>query len=102
MREEIRNCSAVLLEPRFKTTISLPNEFTFYVQCLASSRRSQVLRFGAKENWEGWDEVKIQMPQSEMHDLIIDLRSMTMGLGTFSWEFDHLWEFSGKEAEKII
>ena len=44
----------------------------------------------------------MQLPQSEMHDLIIDLRSMTLGIGTFSWSFDHLQEFVGKQADKVV
>ena len=102
MREGIPNCSPVLLEPIFEVTIALPNEFTSNIQRLVSGRRGQILGFDAKPGWDGWDEVKVQMPQSEMHDLIIDLRSMTMGVGTFSWTFDHLQEFSGREAEKVV
>ncbi len=102
MREGMPNCAPVLLEPVFEVAISLPNDFTSSVQRLVSGRRGQILGFDAKANWNGWDEVKIQMPQSEMHDLIIELRSMTMGVGTFSWTFDHLQEFSGRDADKVI
>ena len=102
MREGMPNCSPVLLEPIFEVTIALPNEFTSNIQRLVSGRRGQILGFDAKQGWDGWDEVKVQMPQSEMHDLIIDLRSMTMGVGTFSRTFDHLQEFSGREAEKVV
>lgn len=44
----------------------------------------------------------MQLPQAEMHDLIIELRSLTMGVGTYSWKFDHLQELSGKEAEQVV
>ena len=42
------------------------------------------------------------MPQSELHDLIIELRSLTLGVGTFSWNFDHLQELTGRLADKIV
>ena len=42
------------------------------------------------------------MPQSEMRDLIIELRSLTQGVGTFDWTFDHLNELSGKLADDIV
>ena len=42
------------------------------------------------------------MPQSELHDLIIDLRSLTQGIGTFDWSFDHLNELSGREADQVV
>ncbi len=102
MREGMPNCGPVLLEPIFQVRISLPNEFTSKIQRLVSGRRGQILGFDGKDGWEGWDEVSVQLPQSEMHDLIIELRSMTLGVGTFEWEFDHLQEFSGKEADRVV
>jgi len=37
-----------------------------------------------------------------MADLIIELRSLTQGTGTFRYEFDHLQELSGREADTVI
>jgi len=102
MREGMPNCGPVLLEPIYKVNIALPNEFTSKIQRLVSGRRGQILGFDAKDGWAGWDEVTVQLPQSEMHDLIIELRSMTLGVGSFRWEFDHLQELSGKEADEVI
>jgi elongation factor G len=102
MRTAMPNCQPVLLEPICKVEISIPNEFTSKIQRLVSGRRGHILGFDAKQGWKGWDEVSVQLPQSEMHDLIIDLRSMTLGVGTFSWNFDHLQEFVGKQADKVV
>ncbi|MBT6406421.1 MAG: elongation factor G [Rhodospirillaceae bacterium] len=102
MREGLPSCNPVLLEPIFDVTIALPNSFTSGIQRLVSGRRGQILGFDAKDGWQGWDEIKVQLPQSEMHDLIIELRSMTQGVGTYEWAFDHLQEFSGKDADKVI
>ena len=102
MRTAMPNCQPVLLEPICKVEISIPNEFTSKIQRLVSGRRGHILGFDAKQGWKGWDEVSVQLPQSEMHDLIIDLRSMTLGIGTFSWSFDHLQEFVGKQADKVV
>ncbi len=102
MREGMPNCKPVLLEPVFQVHLVLPNDFTSKVQRLVSGRRGQILGFDAKPNWDGWDEVTVQLPQSEMHDLIIELRSMTLGVGTFDWEFDHLQELSGKDADTVV
>jgi elongation factor G len=92
----------VLLEPIFQVKILLPNEFTSKIQRLVSGRRGQILGFDAKPGWASWDEVSVQLPQSEMHDLIIELRSMTLGVGSFEWKFDHLQELSGKDADDVI
>jgi elongation factor G len=102
MREGMPKCNPVLLEPIFQATISVPNQFTSRIQRLVSGRRGQILGFDAKDGWKGWDEVSVQMPQSEMHDLINELRSITQGVGTFDCKFDHLQELAGKEADQVV
>ncbi|MGQ0664702.1 MAG: elongation factor G [Pseudomonadota bacterium] len=102
MREGMPKCEPILLEPICKVEISVPNEFTSKVQRLISTRRGHILGFDAKPDWVGWDQVSAHLPQAEMHDLIIELRSATMGIGSFDWVFDHLAELTGKPAEKVI
>ncbi len=102
MSEGMPKCDPVLLEPIHQVTIAVPNEFTARVHGLISGRRGQILGFTAKEGWAGWDEVQALLPQSELHDLIIELRSLTLGVGTFAWKFDHLQELTGRLADKIV
>jgi elongation factor G len=102
MSEAMPKCDPVLLEPIFNVKIAVPNEFTSRVHGLISGRRGQILGFDAKEGWTGWDEVNALMPQSELHDLIIELRSLTLGVGSFAWKFDHLQELTGRLADKIV
>jgi elongation factor G len=102
MTEGMANCDPVLLEPIFHVTIRIPGEFTPKAQRLISGRRGQILGFGAISDWKGWDEVSAYMPQSEIHDLIIELRSLTLGVGTFTWKFDHLQELTGRLADQVI
>ena len=80
----------------------MPSDFTSRVHSLISGRRGQILGFNPKEDWQGWDEVNAYLPQSELHDMIIELRSLTLGVGTFSWRFDHLQELTGRLADKIV
>ena len=42
------------------------------------------------------------MPKSELHDLIVELRSITMGVGSFVERFDHLQELTGRLAERVL
>jgi elongation factor G len=102
MREGMPKCDPVLLEPIYQVDISVPNEFTSRLQRLVSGRRGQIMGFDAKPGWTGWDAVSVQMPQSETHDLINELRSITIGTGTFDWRFDHLQELTGKPAEQVV
>jgi len=102
MAEAMPKCDPVLLEPIHHVDISVPNAFTSKVQRLVSGRRGQSLGYDAKEGWTGWDVVSANMPQSELHDLIMELRSITLGVGTFSERFDHLQELTGKLADKVL
>ena len=59
---------------------------------MVTGRRGRILGYAERPGWPGWDDVEAQMPQAELHNLIIDLRSLTMGLGTYRHAFDHLAE----------
>jgi elongation factor G len=102
IQEALAKCDPFLLEPIDAVEISVPNAFTARVQRLVSGRRGQILGFDGKEDWPNWDVVRAHLPQSELHDLIVELRSLTLGVGSFSHHFDHMQELSGKPAEKVI
>ncbi len=102
MTEGMPKCAPVLLEPISRIEIDVPSEFTNKVHGLISGRRGQILGFSGNENWRGWDIVKANMPTSELHDLIIELRSLSMGIATYRAEFDHLQELTGRLADQVI
>jgi elongation factor G len=102
MQEGLTKCEPSLLEPILLVTISVPNSFTSNVLRLLNGRRGQVLGYEAKPNWHGWDDVQAYLPQAEMQNLIVELRSLTMGVGTFRWQFDHLQEVPDKILERVI
>ena len=70
-------------------------KYTPSAQRLLTGRRGQILGFAAKPGWEGWDEVQALVPSAELADLIIELRSQTQGLGSYTRRFDHLAEARG-------
>ncbi len=90
MSEGMPDCSPVLLEPVMKVFIHVPNDATSKVNGLVSSRRGAPLGFDARAGWPGWDTVAAEMPLSEVSDLIVDLRSLTQGVGTYEMLFDRL------------
>jgi elongation factor G len=102
MQEGMPNCAPVLLEPIMRVKIHVPNDATSKVNGIVSGRRGQLMGFDARDGWQGWDTVVAQMPLSEVHNIIIDLRSLTQGVGTFEMEFDHLSELTGKLAEQVV
>ncbi len=96
MTEGLTRADPVLLEPIEHVTVSVPNEYTARAQRLLTGRRGQILGFAERPDWPGWDEVEALVPQAELHDLIIELRSQTMGLGSYRRQFDHLAEARGR------
>ncbi|HBK08103.1 MAG TPA: elongation factor G [Acetobacteraceae bacterium] len=92
MKEGLAKADPVLLEPVDHVTISVPNDYTARAQRLLTGRRGQILGFAERQGWPGWDDVVALVPEAELHDLIIELRSQTMGLGTYRKKFDHLAE----------
>ncbi|HUC61400.1 MAG TPA: elongation factor G [Alphaproteobacteria bacterium] len=102
MSEGMPKCDPVLLEPILEVKIAAPTDFTANVQRLVTGRRGQILGFSPREGWKGWDETLAHIPQSEIRDMIIELRSLTYGVGTYEWRFDHLQELTGREAENVV
>src|SRR5882762_1529343 len=102
IQEALPKCEPILLEPIDSVEISVPNSFTARVQRLVSGRRGQILGYDAKEDWSGWDVVRAYLPRNDLHDLIVELRSLTLGVGSFAHHFDHMQELTGREAEKVI
>jgi elongation factor G len=102
MQEGLQKCTPSLLEPILAIVISVPNHYTANVLRLLNGRRGQVLGYEAKPNWNEWDEVKTHLPQAEMQDLIVELRSLTLGVGSFRWQHDHLQEVPEKVAERVL
>lgn len=99
--EALVKADPVLLEPIHHVTVSAPNIFTANVQRLLSSKRGQILGYGEKPGWPGWDDTQALLPEAETHRLILELRSQTAGLGTFTHHFDHLSEATAQLAERI-
>jgi elongation factor G len=102
MTEGMPNCAPVLLEPIMRVKIHVPNDATSKVNQVVSGRRGQLTGFDARPGWKGWDTVEAQMPLSELHNLIIELRSLTQGVGTYETQFDHLAELTGRLADQVV
>ena len=101
MHEGLPQCQPVLLD-RSMVEIVCPSEATAKMNGLMSGRRGQILGFDTREGWDGWDVVRVQMPESEIGDLIVEVRSATAGVGSFTFKFDHMAELTGRTADQIV
>ncbi len=102
MSEGLPQCSPVLLEPILAVEVAVPSEATARINQIVTGHRGQILGFDAREGWSGWDVVNAHIPEAEMQNLIVELRSATAGVGTFTAQFDHLSELTGKLAEQVL
>ena len=102
MNEALPQCQPVLLEPIHMVEIVCPTDATAKVNAILSARRGQILGFDTRENWPGWDCVRATMPEAEIGDLIVELRSATAGAGSFTRQFDRMAEVAGRAADQII
>ncbi len=100
--EALPQCNPVLLEPIHTVEIVCPTDATAKINAILSGRRGQILGFDTREGWSGWDVVRAMMPESEIRDLIIEIRSATAGVGSFTFKFDHMAELTGKTADQIV
>lgn len=102
MQMGVTQAQPTLLEPILKVDVNTPSEFTSKVLQLLTGRRGQILGYEGRHDWQGWDNISAYLPQAEMQDFIVELRSLTLGVGSFHWEQDHLQEVPEKLAERIL
>jgi elongation factor G len=101
MNEALQQAGPILLEPIEKLTIYAPNATTSKINSAISSRRGQILGFDSRPGWSGWDRIEVYLPHHERQDFILELRSLTQGLGTFEAAFDHMVELTGRKADEV-
>lgn len=102
MTEGMPQCNPILLEPILEIAVSVPNEFTSKALQLITSKRGQILGYDRIADWNNWDTVTGYLPQAQMHDFIIELRSLSLGVGFFNWKQAHLQEVPDKLAQEIL
>jgi elongation factor G len=102
MSDGMKASESVLLEPIEKIEIFAPSSATSRITSAISGRRGQILGYDTREGWPGWDRIEVYLPQAERHNLIVELRSVTQGIGSYRSQFDHMQEVTGRVAEEIV
>ena len=98
-KKGVMACQPVLLEPIVNIYIEIPDEYMGDVIGDLNSRRGRVLGMDSK----GANQIiKGQVPLAEILKYAPDIRSMTSGRGTFTYEHSHYEEVPPFIAEKII
>ena len=77
--------SPILLEPIASLKVVVPDKYTGDIMGDLNKRRGRVLGMNPTEH--GYQEIVADIPYMELYGYNTDLRSMTGGSGTFSYEF---------------
>ncbi|MGO4735377.1 elongation factor G [Bosea sp. 2KB_26] len=102
MADAVPQARSVLLEPILAVEVVIPSDAMSRASAIVSARRGQILGYDARPGWRGWDQINALIPEAEMGGLIVELRSATSGVGSFSVRFDHLAELAGKSADAVV
>ncbi|MCR5761174.1 MAG: elongation factor G [Sphaerochaetaceae bacterium] len=100
MKLALEKAGPVLLEPFAKLSVYIDNNYLGDILSDLSSKRGRVL--GQEDLGGNMVQVNAEVPQAEMLNYAIDLKSMTSGTGSFELTFDHYETLAGKLAEDVI
>ncbi len=98
-KEAFQTASPCLLEPVFKVTVKVPEEFLGAVMGDLSSRRGHILGIDADGHFQN---VHAHVPQKELHHYSTTLRSLTSGRGRHEEIFSHYAELSPEAEAKLL
>ena len=100
-KEGIPNAKPVLLEPVGKLKVYIPESVMGDIIGDINKRRGQIMGMGESDR-EGLNLVEAEVPSAEMFKYATDLRSMSQGRGTFTFEFERYQEAPSNVAQKVI
>ncbi len=100
-KEGIANAKPVLLEPVGKLKVYIPENVMGDIIGDINKRRGQIMGMGESDR-EGLNLVEAEVPMAEMFKYATDLRSMSQGRGTFTFDFERYQEAPQNVAEKVI
>jgi len=98
-REAFLEAKPVILEPIYNVEVLVPDEFTGDVMGDLSSRRGKI---AGMEPEAGSQRIRATIPQSELYEYSVDLRSMTQGQGVYTMGFSHYETVPHETTLKII
>jgi len=99
-RESMRKAKPVLLEPVMNLTVFVDDQYLGDVLSDLSGKRGKVS--GQNPIGGGIQEIKAQVPHSELLTYALDLKALTSATGSFEVEFDHYSPISGRLSEDVI
>ncbi len=101
LKESVSAARPILLEPIQTFRITSPESSTGDIISDLNSRRARVLGMEPADEPPGSSVVIAEGPMAEFLHYATDLRSMTGGRGTFTWQFDRYDQVPEHVAQKV-
>jgi elongation factor G len=98
LREGLRKCHSVLLEPIMKVEVVTPEDYTGSVIGDLNSRRGQIQGQDMRGNA---NVINAMVPLANMFGYVNNLRSMSQGRATFTMQFDHYDQVPNAVAAEV-
>jgi elongation factor G len=102
LRETLENCKPILLEPFHIVKFLVPSKDINNIYTLVTSKRGLIKENQQKEGWTGYEILEAEIPGCEIFNLIIDVKSLTEGLGSFEHEFERMKTVQNKELSNSL
>jgi len=99
IRKGALDAGPVLLEPIVEATIKVPEKNLGDIMSDINGRRGKIM---GTEPDDGYQLVRVNVPESEMLRFALDLRSITQGRGSYTKKFSHYDEMPAHLAKTII
>lgn len=99
LKDGMRKCDAVLLEPIMQVDITVPDDYLGDVLGDVTARRG---RIEGMEQTNGAQRVRAMVPLSEMFGYATALRSRTQGRGVFVMQIHHFEEVPKSITEQVL
>ncbi|MBE5962652.1 MAG: elongation factor G [Lachnospiraceae bacterium] len=99
-KQGVMDASPVLLEPIVSFNVVAPDKFTGDIMGDLNKRRGRVL--GMNPVAGGKQEIVADIPMSEIVGYATDLRSMTGGMGEYSYEFSRYEQAPSDVQQKVM
>ncbi len=101
LKESVSSARPILLEPVHSLRITAPESSTGDIISDLNSRRARVLGMEPADEPPGASVVIAEGPMAEFLHYATDLRSMTGGRGTFSWQFERYDQVPEHVAQQV-
>lgn len=100
-KEGMKQCAPVLLEPIGTLKVLIPTSMSGDIMGDLNKRRGRIMGMNESDK-KGYTVIEAEVPMGEMLTYTIQLRAMTQGRGSYTFEFARYEEAPSEVATKVI